>query len=335
MKRLAAVLLFTAMSTAAWGQSASPDAASAKTLWEGNPPFCKNCHGMNGEGGFGPDLAGRGLSVSEFQHAVRKPWGVMPGFTEEQLSDAEIAGLAAYFASLPKVSQPGDWRVPLASDLPRGQQVYISAGCGQCHGATFDMPRASLGGRNGDFALLKALVYTHTDAMPKFEEQRPGSRLHMGNFNAMRLSEAQLKEIYDWAHDDIGFRPDLQASLTQTSGATYSLQVINRGEAGKGVAAKGVTVDLVIPADVTVASATGDGYKGVHSDPQAKGMVAEWQTSNLPPKGQQAFTVTLSQVPASPTDLKGSIRWDKPAPKTGPNADKVNFAFRPAAASRP
>jgi mono/diheme cytochrome c family protein len=335
MKKLAAILLLSALSSAAWGQSATPDIASAKTLWEGPAPFCKNCHGMNGEGGFGPDLAGRGLSVAEFQHAVRKPWGVMPAFTQEQLSDAEIAGFAAYFASLPKVAQPGDWRVPLTSDLPRGQQVYISAGCGQCHGATFDNPRASLGGRNGDFALLKSLVYTHTDAMPKFEEQRPGSRLHMGNFNAMRLSEGQLKEIYDWAHDEIGFRPDLQARLTQTGTATYALQVMNQGEVGKGLTAQGVTVDVVIPADVSVTSATGDGYKGLHSDAQAGIKVAEWRTANLSPKKEQTFTLTLSQAPANPTDLKGTIRWDRPMPKTGPNTDKVNFAFRPAGTPRP
>ena len=335
MKRLAAFLLFSAMSSAAWGQSANSDPASAKALWEGNQLFCKDCHGMNGEGGFGPDLAGRGLSATEFQRAARKPWGVMPTFTEGQLSDAEITGLAAYFASLPKVSQPADWHVPLTPNLPHAQQVYITAGCGQCHGATFDMPRASLGGHNGDFALMKSLVYTHTDAMPKFEEQRPGQRLRMGNFDPLRLSETQLKEIYDWAHDEIGFRPDLQARLTQANGATYSLQVSNQGEVGKGLVAQGVTIDLVIPADVTVASATGDGYKGVHSDPLAKVTVAEWRTSSLAPKGQQAFTITLSQVPANPTDLKGSIRWDKPAPKTGPNADKVNFAFRPAGAARP
>ena len=126
MKQLVTLLLLCVVPFAAWAQSASPDPVAAKTLWEGPPPFCKNCHGMNGEGGFGPDLAGRGLSVSEFQHAVRKPWGVMPAFTEAQLSDAEIAGLAAYFASLPKVPQAGDWRVQSTADLPHGQQVYIS-----------------------------------------------------------------------------------------------------------------------------------------------------------------------------------------------------------------
>ena len=86
-----------------------------------------------------------------------------------------------------------------------------------------------------------------------------------------------------------------------------------------------MTIDLLIPAGVTVASATGDGYKGVHMDEQAKGNVAEWQVSRLAPKDAQAFTITLSQAPANPADLKGTIRWAKPAPKTGPNLDVVNF----------
>ena len=40
-------------------------------------------------------------------------------------------------------------------------------------------------------------------------------------------------------------------------------------------------------------------------------------------------TVTLSQAPANPADLKGTIRWAKPSPKTGPNMDTVQFAMRP------
>ena len=329
MKKLAVLLLACGMSSAAWAQGAAPDVAGAKTLWEGPAPFCKNCHGANGEGGFGPDLAGRGLSVSEFQHAVRKPWGVMPAFTEAQLSDAEIEGLAAYFASLPKVAQPADWRVPLTPDLSRGQQVYTSAGCAQCHGANFDNPRAAMGGHNADFALMKELVYTHTDAMPKFEEQRPGQRLHMGNFNPLRLSEPQLKEIYDWAHNDLGFRPDLQARLTPGAGTTYALQVTNNGEAGKGLTAQGVTIDVMVPAGLTVTGATGAGYKGTN------GGTAEWHVAKLAPKDAQNFTVTLSGAPANPADLKGSIHWDKPGPKTGANMDKVNFALRPPGPPRP
>jgi hypothetical protein len=219
----------------------------------------------------------------------------------------------------------------VATDAPHGQQLYMSAGCAQCHGATFDMPRASFGGRNGDFTLLKDLVYTHTTAMPKFEEQRPGQRLRMGNFNPLRIPESQLKEIYDWAHDVIGFRPELQAQLTPSAGTTYALNLSNNGETGKGLTAQGVVVDVLIPAGVTVTGATGDGYKGVHMDEQAKGNVAEWTVSRLAPKQSQAFTISLSQAPATPADLKGTVRWAKPAPKSGPNLDVLNFVLRPPA----
>jgi mono/diheme cytochrome c family protein len=333
MKTLIAALpLLFLLQTPSFAQA--PDPAAGKSLWDSNNTFCKNCHGKNGEGAFGPDLAGRGLSAAEFQQAVRKPWGVMPAFVETQVSDAEIANMAAYFASLPKTAELGAWRVPVAPDASHGQQLYMAAGCAQCHGATFDMPRASFGGRGADFQLMKDLVYTHTDAMPKFEPQRPGSRLRMGNFNTLRVSEGELKEIFDWAHDDIGFSPDLRAQLAPGAGTSYALNVSNQGEPGKGLTAQGVTIDLVIPAGTSVTAATGDGYKGVHMDAQAKGNVAEWQVARLAPKDTQAFSVTLSQAPANPTDLKGTIRWAKPGPKTGPNMDKLQFAMRPSGGGR-
>jgi mono/diheme cytochrome c family protein len=260
---------------------------------------------------------------------------VMPTFTDEQLSDAEIANLAAYFATLPKVSDPGPWRVPVATDVTHGQQVYMAAGCAQCHGATFDMPRAAMGGRNDDFAEMKELVYTHTTAMPKLEPLRPGQRLRMGNFNPLRLSEADLKEIFDWAHDEIGFRPALQAQIASSGDATYAINLANNGEPGKGLTAQGLTIDLAIPAGATVKSQTGVGYKGVHMDATAKANVAEWQVPSLAPKETQAISVVLSQAPANPADLKGTVRWAKPAPKVGPNLDVVNFTMRPPGAPRP
>lgn len=329
MKKFAALMLLLPFIPAnSFGQTA-PDTSAGKALWEGNDTFCKNCHGKSGEGAFGPDLAGRGLSASQFRQAIRTPWGIMPSFTQEQVSDTEISNLAAYFASLPKAAAPGPWRVPVATDAPHGQQVYMAAGCAQCHGATFDQPRAMFGGRDGDFALLKDLVYTHTTVMPKLEPQRPGSRLRMGNFTPLRLSEGQLKEIFDWAHDDIGFRPALQAQLAAGDGVTYTLKLANNGEAGKGLTAQGLTIDLAIPAGTTVTTASGEGYKGVHADAQTKTDVAEWQVTRLAPKASLSFTVTLSQAPANPGDLKGTIRWAKPAPKNGPNLDAVNFAMRP------
>jgi hypothetical protein len=89
-----------------------------------------------------------------------------------------------------------------------------------------------------------------------------------------------------------------------------------------------VVIDVLVPAGATVTGTTGAGYKGVHMDEKMKGNVAEWQVAKLAPKDAQVFTISFSQAPANPADLKGSIRWAKPAPKTGPNMDALNFALR-------
>ena len=123
-----AFLALLLCSSAALAQNAAPDAAAGKALWEGNNTQCKNCHGRAGEGGFGPDLAGRGLSPSQFIQAVRKPWGIMPIFIDSQVSDAELSDLAAYFATLPKNATPAAWRVPLDPTAPHGQQVMVAMG---------------------------------------------------------------------------------------------------------------------------------------------------------------------------------------------------------------
>jgi mono/diheme cytochrome c family protein len=171
------------------------EVAAGKALWESGNLFCKSCHGKNGEGAFGPDLAGRGLSLAQFRRAVRQPWGLMPAFPEQHITDAEIATLSAYFASLPKVAQPGRWLIPVAADKPHAQQLFAAVGCAQCHGPA---PPPNFDGLVKDFELLKELVYNHTTAMPKLEPQKPGSRMGMGNFDPLRLSEAQLREIFDW-----------------------------------------------------------------------------------------------------------------------------------------
>jgi mono/diheme cytochrome c family protein len=346
MKKIAAALfLFCLTPGAVLAQNAAPDPAAGKTLWEGNNTQCRNCHGKLGEGAFGPDLAGRGLSPAEFQQAVRKPWGIMPGFVDTQISDSDLNNIAAYFASLPKNAAPGDWRYTAEASFPHGQQVFHDVGCAQCHGPTFDMPRGTLGGLNADFDLFKKLVYTHTAVMRDVDESlaegnpappagaggapRGGNRqpppLRMGNFNPTRVTETQLKDIYDWAHGDIGFRPLLQGRLTAgvaaANGVTYTLNLTNNGLKGKGLTAQALTVDLAIPAGSTVAAATGDGYKGVHMDAQAKANVAEWTVPRMAAKDTRSFTITLSKPGTATDNLKGNIRWAKPAPKSGPNLD--------------
>src|SRR5208283_949179 len=68
MKRLALALLALPLAqSGAWAQAAGSPAAG-KAYWERVAPRntdCRNCHGGTGEGAFGPDLAGRGLSAAQ------------------------------------------------------------------------------------------------------------------------------------------------------------------------------------------------------------------------------------------------------------------------------
>jgi mono/diheme cytochrome c family protein len=321
---IAALLVTASVSSGAFAQQAD----AGKALWDGSQTQCRACHGNAGEGAFGPALAGRGLSAAEFRQAVRKPWGIMPAFTEDQVSDSDLANFAAYFAGLPKTAEAAPWRAPMPDDAKLGQKTAIALGCAQCHGATMDVARGIFGGTALGFAQFKDLVYDHVVAMPKLgiaEGNTPGQRLHMGNYSPLRISDQQLKTLYDWTKNDLGFRPFLEARLTasgnETDAATYTLKVENSGFKKKGPAAEGFVVDIVLPAGVSVVHAAGDGYQGVQDG------AAEWRLAKLSPEEARSFAVTLSSpVPAGA--LKGSLRWSKPAPKTGAKFDSMNFALR-------
>jgi len=338
MKKLAfALLLLPLAQSGALAQNAgSPEAG--KAYWERaapRPTLCRQCHGDKGEGAFGPDLAGRGLDAAQVMRAVRQPWGIMPAFTTSQLSDQDAADLTAYFASLPKVAEPGKWKVEVTATTPPGQAAIINIGCAQCHGATFNGPRGNLGGADLSFDEFTNLVYNHTTALPHLRAtlENPGTNIAMGNYQRNRLSTEDLRAIYHWARDEIGFRPLLAGALgkgeTGPSGVTYTLTVKNGGVQGKGMVAEGVTVSLAIPADNSVVAATGTGYQGVRVDEKTKTTTAVWALPRSAPKDQERITVTLAKATTAAANLRGDIRWAKPAPKTGPSTDNVAIAPAP------
>jgi mono/diheme cytochrome c family protein len=229
------------------------DAAAGKAYWDRLAPRqtdCKDCHNLNGEGGFGPDLAGRGLSAAQVLRAVRQPWGVMPAFAESQVSAKDAADIAAYFATLPKVAEPDGWNVEVPPGAPPGQATMINMGCGQCHGATFNGPRANMGLSGMNFDYFANLVYNHTTAMPQYRKEigNPATNLDMGNFNRARLTMGQLRQIYLWARDEIGVRAPMAAQIAKgepgPSGVTYPVTVTNNGLPGRGVIAEGLTISL-------------------------------------------------------------------------------------------
>jgi cytochrome c553 len=341
MKRmLIAVLVLPLAHGLALAQSAAPtgDAAAGKAYWDRDAPratACRNCHGNNAEGQFGPDLAGRGLSTAQVMRAVRQPWGIMPAFVESQLSEKDAADLAAYFASMPKPATPGKWRVEVPAGASPGQANLVNMGCAQCHGITFNGPRGNLGAVNADFDYFSNLVYNHTTALMPHRALlgNNATNIDMGNYSRTRLSEGTLRQIFFWTRDEIGYRVPMQAQLSKgeaiPGGVTYTLNVANGGLQGKGVIAEGIHVTLEVPKDTDVVAATGTGYRGVHVDEKTKGTVADWVLPRSAPKDQEKITITLSKAATADNNLKGSLRWDKPAPKTGPNLDAVNIAPAP------
>jgi hypothetical protein len=67
----------------------------------------------------------------------------------------------------------------------------------------------------------------------------------------------------------------------------------------------------------------------VHTDDKTKASLAVWQLPRNAPKDQERITVTLSKAATSAANLRGQIRWAKPAPKTGPSQDAVDIAPAP------
>lgn len=321
------------------GAGPTGTADAGKAVYANGNTSCRNCHGGDAEGGFGPALAGGvDLTFERIKNYVRNPSGRMPAYIESELTDQEIADLAAYFGSLPAASKAAPWRIELPANSSRGQQLAISViGCGQCHGATMTTPRHGMAEVNGDFEWFKKMVYTHTSGIreqwslfePSAPRVTPGpagppgrNRVRMGNYTRERVPEPLLREIYDWLRD-LGPLMPLQARVAAAAtGSTYTVTLANTTVKNKGLTAEDVMLAVELPEGVQVTSNTGTGYEGVKS---AEGKtVASFRVPRLAPGDQQTFTLTLS---APAPGLKGTVRWAKPAVKAD---GEVTFAL-PAA----
>ena len=311
---------------------AQGNAEAGEQLWAGNAIECSNCHGEEGEGGFGPDLAGRRLSVEQFRRAVRRPWGIMPAYIDTQISDQDMADLVAYFDSLPVVATPADWRVQVPAGAPPGQRLATETfGCVQCHDLDFADTRMDAGTAGADFAWFADLVYNHTHASP--EERRlsggnPDNPIRMGNFSRARLPESLLQQIWEYISVDLGLRAPmvgrLRAGAASGEGMTYTLTVENEGIAGKAPTAEYLTIALTLPSGSTVVNTTGAGYQGVSRDPGSGANVAVWTALRLAPQESETYTITLSAPAAGADRLRGVLRWSKPVLGDGGDSRNIN-----------
>ena len=342
-----AVVMVCAVTGRAQGPAAGAvepvgDAAAGKRHFTFGNTSCSNCHGAEGQGAFGPPLAGGHINFERFRGYVRKPFGRMPAYPESELTDQEIADMVAHFKTIPAGAKPAPWRTPQPEGAPRGQQLIISTiGCAQCHGATITTPRHGASEVTADFEWFKRQVYEHTTAMREQWQQLDKSlqpvtpqpsgpqgrnRIRMGNYTQTQVSEATLKEIWDWMNNDLGLylavlRGRITAGDASPAGATYTVEVTNTGVKGKGITNEDISVVVALPPGTKVVNAGGPGYEGVRADAEAKADVAAWRIPKLEAGARQAFTLTLS---AAAPNLRGSIRWAKPAVKSD---GTINFAL--------
>ncbi len=317
----------------AGGGAAAPDIENGRKVFAFGNTSCSNCHGNGAIGGFGPDLAGKGLPLGRAAQAIRRPIWRMPAFDNTQLTDKEIADMVAYWNSLPPTEKLGNWRTPHPKDAEEGQLLAVQYGCTQCHGNTLDTPRHGQGEVDGDFAWFKHQVYEHSKAQPEQwamldREAAPSStpgpgRVRMGNFNTKRLPEETLKKMYDWAME-LGKLVPISARVIvgtpDANGTTYTVDVANGAVPNKGLTAEDVTVSLIVPPGQKVVTGTGPGYQGVKK--QGNDDVVTWKVAKFAPRDRQKFTVTLSGTATGNVVPRGTIAWARPAAKEDA---EVNF----------
>ena len=159
----------TAASTAA--------AASGKDLFAGK--LCANCHGTNGEGGFGPPLAGTQVTAAQAISKLRTPSGKMPGFSDKQVSGAQETAIIDYVKSLPKPATTGTYRFTAQASDPAGQKLFIDKGCANCHG------------------IPPNVAGTKLTADEEIKQVRT-PRDRMGSFTPEQISDADVTTVNGW-----------------------------------------------------------------------------------------------------------------------------------------
>jgi putative heme-binding domain-containing protein len=158
-----------------WALLAALLQASALDLAEGKELYrlrCAECHGAEGEGGRGPNLADgvfyHGATDADLSSTIKN--GVtgteMPGFGG---SDLRISQLVAFIRSLNRKAEPAE----LPGDPGQGEAVFRGSDCLTCHrlgreGSFAGPDLAAVGSRRSLSYLREALLDPSRDVRPRY-----------------------------------------------------------------------------------------------------------------------------------------------------------------------
>jgi mono/diheme cytochrome c family protein len=137
---------------------------------------CGGCHGANGAGGRAPSLTSKEYSYDQFQRVVRQGAGRMPAYSTSRISDADLQRLYDWLQA--------QVQVPATTD-ELGQDPWLQAGCGACHGTNAEGGSAPrLTGKEYAYDEFRRVVRQGAEGMPAY--------------STSQIRDADLQRMYDW-----------------------------------------------------------------------------------------------------------------------------------------
>jgi mono/diheme cytochrome c family protein len=205
--------------------SGSGDDGEGSALYTAN---CAACHGVSGEGGIGPALAGTALTSDEIASIVRTGSEDMHSLTSS-LSPEEVETVAEYIVTLDEVSDdPGD---PAVTD--ETAELY-STMCAGCHGAGGEGASApALVGTSLDTAGLIVVITDGKNGMPGYADQLSSTQIE---------DMAVLIVAMGQGHGDAG---DAGDAPTTTRAVVTSSPEPSDDDEGDGTAARTLGIILL------------------------------------------------------------------------------------------
>ncbi len=297
----------------AWprGTLASPGVEEGMAVFTGKG-LCANCHGANGEGGFGPTLAGRGLAAERVVRQLRTPFRNMPSFRTNQVSDDEAASIAEFLASLEAPAERGKPRAEAQPTDSEVKKAWIGKGCAQCHGA-------AAGGIVTNWAERGA-----TPLAAVLTRKANGGNL-MPAFREDQVSDVQETAFHGYLTGLVDSTYPVSAGITasrQGNLTTFSITVRNNIENQaaffevKGVVPKGAML-------VDSWAGSGRGFNAGRFDGKDVG----WINTNVGPDRTQGPFVFIVDTGSDPASAYAWVRYITVKGQTGA------FTTRPATAN--
>jgi mono/diheme cytochrome c family protein len=167
-----------------------PDLEHGQVAW--NEAQCSACHGPQGLGGIGPQLASTRLPYDQFLHAVRTAIPPKPAYTAEQLPDQSVYDIYGWVRTqIPPAQLAGPQLdtptrpAPSAEEM-RSMTIWTCRRCDSCHGIF------AQGGPDGP--TLAGLNDPVEDELARMRQTAKTIPEH----SADHISDEVFEKLYEW-----------------------------------------------------------------------------------------------------------------------------------------